>query len=98
MITINYTKDGMIFSDFEMESIAEIIVDYIKKGKDEVFEVSSELLIHAIRVFIKEGKININDIEIQFNGEKIPFDKNGRSDYWPDGFCDTNEKLLMRLL
>ncbi len=59
---------------------------------------SSENLINAFRVLIKEKKINHAKIKFFFKGEEIHFNEHGRSDNWPKGFCDTSLDLSLRML
>lgn len=44
-----------------------------------------------------KNKISHDSVEFYFKGNKIEMDKDGRIEYWPDGFLDATEKLLNEL-
>ena len=67
------------------------------QDEDHEIFVSSENVILALRVYIREQKINRNFVQVQYFGRIIPFDDNGRCETWPQGFCDTAGGLLERL-
>jgi len=99
MITINYMKTGgLLYADGKAEESAKLLKEYIINNTNINLNVSSEVFINAVRVLIKEKYFDINDIQIMFNGEIIPFDQDGRSYYWPEGFCDITDDFLIRLL
>lgn len=92
MLRIEYCADGESVSDFAVEEWFE----KAKAGGD--FKVSNEIPIIRVRVAVNEGALSREDVLIVFRDmEQIPT-TNGRLHHWPDGFCDTFEKLLERLL
>jgi hypothetical protein len=94
MIIVNYTKSGIAISDFDAENFAkELLV-----SKTKYFEISSELVILAIRTLIYERYLSIENIEIQHNGKTVSIDKNGRIENNPNGFCHHFDDYLDRLL
>jgi hypothetical protein len=100
MIIIEYSKNGQAVSDFEATDFVlhlfSIQAGKEDAGKNEDVEanVSTENVIHAARVFVKKGI----SIWFKYNDKIIIPDKNGRIKDWPDGFCDTFDKVLMELL
>jgi hypothetical protein len=72
--------------------------NYMHNGKDIILNYSTSNIFTEFRVAIKEGRISPTDIRFKFNGELIEYDKNGRSENWPDGFLDYEHKLLERML
>lgn len=61
-----------------------------------LIETNNLLLFSHIRVQIKENELE--GYSVQYQDEIIPIDKNGRLPSWPDGFFDTWDNLLTRLL
>lgn len=68
----------------------------------ERWYVSTENIVNLVRVSIKENIYPDYVFRIFFRKDNIdtyvPYDEDGRSDFWPSGFLDTTERLLMRLL
>jgi len=107
MITIEYSPDGKAFADAEAE---EYLVDLVRREKDVrdafgvldvdldldcVIKVSTENIIYASRVLIKERGYKF---KYKFKDVIFEMDKDGRSEYWPDGFCDYFDEWCRRLL
>ncbi len=61
-------------------------------------DVGSELIITGIRVAIKQGKLNQNEVIFRFNGHNITADSRGRLSDWPNGFCNIWDSYLDKLL
>ena len=107
--TIYYSKEGKAVNDFEAEALAgkmfskDPILSAPCNKKTE-FHTSSEIFITAIRVLIKEGVINKDEVEfiLPSNEAGVPqvmvSDKNGNLDAWPKGFCDINHSLIFRII
>jgi len=72
--------------------------NFIHNGGDIELQYSTSNIFTAFRVAIKEGRISRVIIRFKFNGKLIEYDKDGRSENWPDGFLDYEHKLLERLL
>jgi len=89
---IEYSKDGLAFSDFEIE---EILLTMYKNDLD--FKTANELAILAARYLIKIGKIDYKKITFMYNELPIRVDKNGELESFPSGFCESSEKYLMCL-
>lgn len=98
MLTIIFDSvDGVTFPDGVVEQ--EVLRFYEVSTRGPVtLRTSSELVVHAARALIAEGKIPHEAIEFVFDGSVIRHSKAGRMQHWPDGFCDVSDKLLMRIL
>lgn len=59
--------------------------------------VSTGHIIDAIRVLIKTGEIDMDDVEFHFDGQVLVHNKDGRIENWPNGFNDTTLELLTQL-
>jgi hypothetical protein len=97
MIRIRYDAlDGVAVRDGDVNQF----VDDINWGLEQNIEisVSTENVINEVRARIKEGMIPYINVVFLFDQKILLVDKNGRLDWWPNGFCDTIEKQLMRLL
>ncbi|MEQ8386404.1 MAG: DUF3696 domain-containing protein [Coleofasciculus sp. A1-SPW-01] len=79
-------------------------------GVQVVIETHSDHVLNGIRLAVHGGKLEPNDVQLhyfdrqekdrQIYTEVISprIDRNGRIDYWPDGFFDEWDKSLMTLL
>lgn len=94
MKTVEYTPNGRAFSDSSSEEEAR---NFLRSNKTCI-EASTENFITAIRVLVHERRYSHTEVEFLFDGKKMPPDKNGRLREWPYGFCDVNERFLIRLL
>lgn len=99
MKTIEYAPDGLAFGDASVEREAKAFLTLVCVfPEDHTIKVSTENFILAVRVLIYEGFIPHDQVEFLFDGVRLQPDKNGRLQHWPNGFCNTNKNLLMRLL
>jgi hypothetical protein len=101
MLTIVYDEVVNPISDFDIDRYVELFIRNIKKNKDVSTSTgtSSELLILAFRVAVKEGKIDCKNIRFRFDKDIIYVDKDGRFlGPLSDGFCDHFDKYLAKLL
>lgn len=81
------------------EAQANRMVDIANNSKSYVsFVVSNHLVIDYIRRAVVRDRIEPDDVEIEFNGQKIKMYSNGGLDPWPDGFCDHTDKVLLDIL
>ena len=92
MIMIKYCNWGTPISDFDVEEWYQSI----RTGGD--FYISSEIAVTRVRVAVKEGELNPEDVSFCYKGICQFPDKDGRLAQWPEGFCDVSERLLERLL
>lgn len=106
-VKIYYSKDGKAISDFEAIHLARGMFSGNSKllsFLNNEFHTSSEIFILAVRVLIKEGVIDKDEVEfiLPVNSAGVTqvmvADKNGNLDAWPQGFCDINEQLLFRII
>jgi len=96
MIKVTYCKHGSPYPDWMCEGLLRMHENW--DGK-----VSTENMVNAIRVLVREKVKKLEEVEIWFEGDdKIPFkldlDIDGRIRYWPPGFSDTMDKFLERLI
>lgn len=99
MIEITYDpKLGKSVPDGKVQSWVETFISDALTHNVKACKVGSELMIHAIRLAIKQGKLDHNDVVFVFEGEEIKSDKDGRMFHWPLGFCDHYESFLSKLL
>lgn len=94
MKTIEYSQHGRAHSDYS----AERIVREFLQGEDEYLHVSTENVIMAARVLIREGVIAHDQIRFFFQEEYIQPARSGGLPHWPVGFCDKIDNWLCRLL
>lgn len=66
--------------------------------KKMYIKTSSEILILAFRVLVKQGVIPHTEIRFKFGRQMIKIDKNGELDKYPPGFCETYTNLLSMLV
>jgi hypothetical protein len=98
MVTIEYTAEGALVSDFRIENwLAEITVA-LRTGYDYEFSVSTENPIHAIRLAIARDEISAEAIRFQYNGHTFSANKYGAILEWPEGFADRSCRLSENIL
>lgn len=94
MINVTYQKlGGITCADGEVEGVAAAI---IATGRDVT--VSSFLLINQIRILVKRGKWNCDNIIFLYENYKIRINEDGRLSHWPEGFCDIYDHILNELV
>lgn len=97
---INYTHDGIAYSDFDCMEQAYKLVE---ESKEYIPCIASENMVYALRCLVKRGVID--KLIIQYEGDIagqctrkrvgiVMLDKEG----WPDGFLDFLDKRLDELL
>jgi hypothetical protein len=62
------------------------------------YTVSNEIVILWLRISIAKGLIKAKDVRVIYNDQVITFDKNGRCETWPEGFCDWYDKAVEKLV
>lgn len=81
------------------QTVADIIRRYHLDNDKNIYLTSSELLIDAFRVAVVEGQINCKDIVFSYNNEEdIRVDNYGTLSDYPQGFLETHNGLLFRLI
>lgn len=102
MIIVEYTKHGIPNADIESEWLAMEI--YKRKTEhqsedDYTYQTSTDSLITAFRTLIAEKQIPFDKVVFRFNGEILNIDEDGQLEKgYPKGFCDSEKKLLFRLI
>lgn len=96
-LTVEYTPKGQAVSDASLEKEYQIILARLQHN-DIACRFSNETPFLRIRVGVKQGDIPHENVRFMFKDEEIAQDKDGRIDYWPDGFLDISEKLLLELI
>ena len=94
MKTIEYTSDGRSFADDKVEEEAR----HFLSSEEDYIKVSNNTFVLAARTLIHEKFIPHTEVVFLFKGTKLLPNKDGRLEYWPDGFCDIEEKLYSRML
>ena len=99
MKKVTYSPYGEPVRDCAAEEYARRLVSDV-----DTIHVSSEIVVHFVRVLIREGVLDHEQVEFEFieNTQKNIItqkaDKNGRLSEWPPGFCDWFDHALERLL
>lgn len=68
------------------------------RGVDIHIIVASDMPIAMLRVMIREGNIDTDDIVFKFADKTVPHLPTGRIEHWPEGMGDYMSKLLCRLI
>ena len=98
---MHYSNLGSFYPDYQTMDKAREIADFIKTipdGETANLHIATELLINAIRLLIKQGKIRYNEIAFKYKDILLLPDKYGMLDSWPRGFCDIPEDILEQLI
>ena len=79
-----------------------------KSGIQLIVETHSDHLLNGIRLAVKNGELEPDETQIhyfkrsecddQFTIDSPEINSDGRLDFWPEGFFDQSEKILMNLL
>lgn len=101
MIKVAYDPvNGLVWPDAEIASVVSTFINEHKESPSVQFTivVGSEMVIHEFRCNVATKVITPDEIEIQFNGNKLSMDQRGRIDHWPTGFCDVYNRQLGTLV
>jgi hypothetical protein len=93
-VIIYQKTGGLVCSDGTVMEMARQII----KMERSTINVSTGLIIDAVRVMLATGEIDVDDVEFQFDGMVLKHGQDGRFVDWPTGFNDTIEGLLMQIL
>jgi len=97
MTILRYGVLGDPVADSRAEFTAQLL-------KTQSLYVSTENVVTAYRVLVHEGYFQVNEVELRYvpwgSNEEIHIlvNKYGSCDGYPEGFCDTNDDFLLRLL
>lgn len=99
MITITYDpRVGAAIADGDCEAVVLSMMLNADTGMSDQLTVSTENIILAFRVAIREARLRSEEFVLEYSGNQYYFDNDGMMSFWPDGLCDTCEKYLIRLL
>lgn len=76
MVIVEYTKNGEIVSDWDIDKFADTVVDAINtNGSNKMYlRYANESMINAIYLRVLRGEINRNIIKFKFNDQMITVD------------------------
>lgn len=98
MIYVRYDPNGIVsVPDGKIDFVVSAIINANDIDQFEII-IPNQIVIDAIRLAVKEGRIDHNNIVFLFDEHELRVDRNGRIDEWPKGFCDKWEDILMRML
>ena len=90
---------GLILPDAEVALwVNDLVRKYETSKEDYSVTVANEIIVMAVRLAVCQGRINHEDIVFVFMEQEVPMDKNARIENWPNGFCDTYDRILDGLL
>jgi hypothetical protein len=95
MITINYSPQGVPYSDFEAE---KVVRGWGQHKEDATYDVSTENIISFVRLLVAEGEISHKDVQLQFNGHNLEMNEYAVIKDWKKGFCDYNTENAARII
>ena len=72
--------------------------EYHKKEIIAKWDVSTSILITAIRLEIAKGKIDWRKIQFKFDDKVFQANEYGSIQDWPKGFCDIETDLCEQIL
>ena len=100
MLTIIYDpNEGLTLPDAKIEAyVRDFYADHARNPQECSFCVASELFIQAARALVAEGVIPHDDVAFIFKGEILRPNEGGLLPHWPNGFCDTGDDFVGRLL
>lgn len=103
MITLKYDpNNGIAYRDGGLDEYVNRLCIQNNRASDTNNEIhitaATENIFLALRVAIKQGRISHEDVLVEYNKQFGKYDKDGRSEFWPDGFCDYHQKQLLELL
>lgn len=103
MLHVVYRHDGEPISDFEAEAFAYHMIKTADRPGVPIteFDIANEIVIDAVRVLIKRGKISHQNVLFFYKtseSEPIRVDRNGTLSHYPDGFLDMRNKFLSELI
>ena len=97
-ITIEYDPEiGLVLPDGLIEEYVNRIVRRIQNNEPMYITVGGELIIDYLRLAVKQGKIDCNDIIFKYKDEFIACNSDGRLSRWPNGFCGYLTDVLRQL-
>lgn len=95
MITLVYDDMyGTVMPEARVEGWVNSFIDD-HNGYDVPITYGQELILNYFRLAIVEGRLDHNDIRVQYQDELISINEKGRLSRWPmpDRLCDVLSKL-----
>ena len=93
MIILNYCKEGIALSDFDMEQTYQ----QIKEAGGE-YNFSTSPIFFRFKQAVAEEEIEIDDIEFRLNGVSVQMNQYGAIPNWPKGFLQGLVDIAQRTL
>jgi hypothetical protein len=98
-IEIEYRRSGVPVSDFEAEEwLRDVVADHLSGGEPSLYEVSTSLPIHLVRLAIVTGKLRAEDVAFVHDGKSFSANEYGAITDWPDGFADAGGRVCEKIL
>jgi len=98
-IILEFCKDGLTISDFDVEQFVNEIVKVAKPEIDKTIRISTGLVVHQLRLIASQGKIDPEAIVFLFKGEILRMNDRGQiHGPWPSGFADSNIRIMDGIL
>jgi|SRR6185312_8000903 len=105
MLLIKYNKDGLAYSDFNLEADAlKIYYKYLSKCGNPYdtdfmsIDVSTSNIITVFRMFVAEGTINHKRLSFEFDGEQFKLNELGNFEENPKSYLKNEIDTLFRIL
>lgn len=104
MLIVNYSEDGVPYSDFEatfkVNEWIEINQDIKVKDKNINIPVyvSTENIINAFKLAIIRDQINLDDIKFQYKGIDLDINEYGVFTDTPRNYIDINMSILSDMI
>jgi len=97
-VIIHYDPlNGLTFPDSRNEHLVDEIVNKYQQGQDVEVVFGNEIPIYYVRLAVKKGNLNWEDVTFHYGDIVLPVNKDGRLPRWPKGFCDYIETVLSQL-
>jgi len=94
---VNYTRTGKAIPDHLVEKELFDQAGICINGQDNLFNISTENVISAVRSMKLAGRIICN-VQLMFEGEILPMNEYGNLDKWPKGFCDYSDNWTAEII
>jgi hypothetical protein len=102
---------GAVYPDGEIDRFCDVVEEMGRFRSNNLDEhtnihVGSLLMVDELRARMVEGRLKINKMIYRYTDKEtnetkdidLNIDSDARIEFWPEGFCDYNEKSLLRIL
>ena len=88
-LVVNFSDKGTAIPDLKVKEWAEYAINQhlTLPGDETTIEVGTMVMINAIRLAVKRGTLDCNNVVFKYNDDMIKISKEGEFDHWPIGFC-----------